>query len=533
MHYNYTIKLVGYIDSNMNLMKLNSGLQKLLLVLLTGALSILFAFTDKNSSVVNSIAKTPNIVVILADDMGYGDIKSFNSNSQIPTPNLDKLAESGIKFTDAHSGSAVCSPTRYGLITGRYAFRSSLKKGVLGGYSPPLIENERFTIADLLKNAGYNTAVIGKWHLGLGYAKNEDNSIIKIDSINGWPTGEGIDVETPLLQSPNDLGFDYSYIIPSSLDIPPYIYFENGKPSEKGIIKLEGKNSPRGVFWREGRASTNFKIEKTLDHFSDKASEFLASSAKTKKPFFLYLPLTSPHTPWLPSAQFQGKSKAGIYGDFVAHTDNVVGQVFRTLDSLGLTENTLIIFTSDNGADWKPGDKKIYPTHQANYTFRGQKSDIWEGGHHVPFIASWPKSIKPNQSNGETICLTDLLATFASITGQKIPDDAAQDSFDFSVLLSGAKSARSTRKSIIHHSIQGMFAIKSGKWKYVDGQGSGGWSKDISTTANLKSQLYDLSKDPAETQNVVEQFPDIAGKLKTELDIQNAGGFTRPGRGNY
>ncbi|MBE9461544.1 sulfatase-like hydrolase/transferase [Dyadobacter subterraneus] len=513
----------------MNLINRSSGLQKLLLIFPAFAFSILLAFTGKEYNT-NSVAKTPNIVVILADDMGYGDIKSFNPNSQIPTPNLDKLAGSGIKFTDAHSGSAVCSPTRYGLITGRYAFRSSLKKGVLGGYSPPLIEKDRFTIADLLKNAGYNTAVIGKWHLGLGYAGN--TAAIKVDSTNGWPTGEGIDVETPLLQSPNDLGFDYSYIIPSSLDIPPYIYFENGKPSEKGIVKMEGKNSPRGVFWREGKASTNFKIEKTLDHFSYKASEFLTNSSKKKKPFFLYLPLTSPHTPWLPSAQFKDKSKAGIYGDFVAHTDNVVGKVLHTLDSLGLTENTLVIFTSDNGADWKPGDKKIYPDHQANYIFRGQKSDIWEGGHHVPFIASWPKNIRPNQSTTETICLTDLLATFASITGQKIPDNVAQDSFDFSILFNGNKSTKSIRKSIIHHSIQGMFAIKSGKWKYIDGQGSGGWSKDESATVDLKSQLYDLGKDPTESQNVVEEFPDIAKKLKAELDAQNANGFTRPGGRN-
>ncbi|GLU51347.1 arylsulfatase [Dyadobacter frigoris] len=494
---------------------------------------MLLAFTDKEKSAENLEGQTPNIVVILADDMGYGDIKSFNPNSQIPTPNLDKLAGNGIKFTDAHSGSAVCSPTRYGLITGRYAFRSSLKKGVLGGYSAPLIENERFTIADLLKKAGYNTAVIGKWHLGLGFANNKDNSAInKVDTTNGWPTGEGIDVEQPLLQSPNNLGFDYSYVIPSSLDIPPYIYFENGKPSEKGIVKLEGRNSPRGVFWREGKASTNFKIEKTLDQFSDKASEFLISSAKKKKPFFLYLPLTSPHTPWLPSAQFKDKSKAGIYGDFVAHTDHVVGKVLRTLDSLGLTKNTLIIFTSDNGADWKPGDKKIYPTHQANYIFRGQKSDIWEGGHHVPFIASWPSTIKSNQITNETICLTDLLATFASITGQKIPDNAAQDSFDFSMILHENHTAKSGRKSIVHHSINGMFAIKSGKWKYVDGQGSGGWSKDESATSDLKSQLYDLSKDPTESKNLVEQFPDIARKLKDELNKQNVNGFTRPGGRN-
>lgn len=498
-----------------------------------GALCLVFSFKTAEKPGSNVKAATPNVIVILADDLGYGDIRAFNPQSQIPTPNLDKLTNSGLQFTDAHSGSAVCTPTRYGLITGRYAFRSSLKKGVLGGYSPPLIENERFTVADLLKKAGYNTGVVGKWHLGLGYTKSKDNAAIsKVDTANGWPVGDGIDLDQPLVQGPNDLGFDYSYIIPSSLDIPPYIYYENGRPSEKGIVDLEGKNSPRGVFWRNGKASTHFAIEKTLDRLSGKASEFLVSSAKTKKPFFLYLPLTSPHTPWVPSAQFKSKSDAGIYGDFVAHTDAVVGHVLHVLDSLALTENTLIIFTSDNGADWKPGDKKLYPAHQANGPFRGQKSDIWEGGHHVPFIASWPKGIKPGQVTNETICLTDLLATFASITGQKIPGNAAQDSFDFSMLFNESKTGKSTRKSIIHHSIQGMFAIRSGNWKYIDGQGSGGWSKDESAIADRKSQLYNLNQDPTESKNLIDQYPEIAKNLKGELDDQNSKGFTRSGAVN-
>jgi arylsulfatase A len=472
-------------------------------------------------------AKKPNIVVILADDMGSGDIKAFNPQSKIPTPNLDKLVRGGIKFTDAHSGSAVCTPTRYGLVTGRYAFRSSLKKGVLGGYSPPLIEANRFTVADLLKKAGYTTGVVGKWHLGLGFSSS-DPSAMKVDPANGWPIGTGINPDQPLSEGPNHLGFDYSYIIPSSLDIPPYIYYENGKPTQQGTIELEGQNSPRGVFWRRGKASPHFEIQKTLDHFSEKASAFLTASASEKKPFFLYLPLTSPHTPWLPSEAFQGKSKAGIYGDFVAHTDAVVGQVLQTLERLGIADNTLVIFTSDNGADWKPGDKTIYPEHQANGIYRGQKSDIWEGGHRVPFIASWPATIKGGRVAEQTICLTDLMATFAAITSQKIPRNAGQDSFDFSKVLTGT-STQAPRQSTIHHSIQGMFAIRNGQWKFVDGQGSGGWSKDESSTAELKSQLYDINADPTESKNVVEQYPEIARKLKAELDHQNKVGYTRVG----
>lgn len=242
----------------------------------------------------------------------------------------------------------------------------------------------------------------------------------------------------------------------------------------------------------------------------------------------MYLPLTSPHTPWLPSEGFKGKSNAGIYGDFVAHTDAVVGQVMQTLERLGIADNTLVIFTSDNGADWKPGDKKMYPAHHANGIYRGQKSDIWEGGHRVPFIATWPKSVKGGTIARETICLTDLMATFASITSQKIPKNAGQDSFDFSRVLEGAKGT-SPRKSTIHHSIQGMFAIRNGHWKYVDGKGSGGWSKDESETAQMTSQLYDISLDPTESKNVVEQYPEIARKLKAELDQQHNAGYSRSG----
>jgi arylsulfatase A len=296
------------------------------------------------------------------------------------------------------------------------------------------------------------------------------------DSTFGWPNGNGINVEKPLVNSPNDVGFDYSYIIPASLDMPPYVYFDDKKPTERGIVQLEGSKYPRGVFWREGKASANFNIHATLDHFSKKATDFISKSARSEKPFFLYLPLTGPHTPWLPSQRFKGKSKAGIYGDFVAHTDAVVGEVMHTLDSLGITGNTLVIFTSDNGADWKPGDKQLFPAHQANYIFRGQKSDIWEGGHRVPFLASWPMGIKPGRQTSNTICLTDLLATFATITHQKIPASAAQDSFDFSTVLTNNAPVNPTRQSIIHHSIKGMFALRKGKWKYIEGKGSGGWS---------------------------------------------------------
>lgn len=471
----------------------------------------------------------PNVVVILADDLGYGDLQCYNAKSQVKTPNLDQLSREGIRFTDAHSGSAVCSPTRYGLLTGRYAFRSPLKRGVLGGYSPSLIEPDRFTIGDLMQQAGYQTGVVGKWHLGLDWPKIPGTQPEPPHQPHQWPKGDNLDIAADLTQGPKELGFEYSYIIPSSLDIPPYLYLENGKPSSRDIVEIAGNDEPRGVFWRTGKGSVDFKLKETLDHLVGKAQEFLVAKSKNSAPFFLYLPLTSPHTPWLPAAQFQGKSGAGTYGDFVAHTDAVVGRVLKTLDSLGLKENTLVIFTSDNGADWKPGDKERYPAHKANGNLRGQKSDIWEGGHRVPFLLRWPGAVKVPRVANQTICLNDLMGTLATLTHQKLPANAGQDSFDFSPILRARNYTKPTRPNVIHHSIEGMFSIRQGTWKYVAGKGSGGWSKVESATKDLPAQLYAIDSDPGETQNVIVANPVIAQKLKTLLEQQHIAGYTRKG----
>ena len=474
---------------------------------------------------------TPNILVILADDLGYGDLQCYNPDSQVKTPNLDRLSQEGIRFTDAHTGSAVCTPTRYGLVTGRYAWRSPLQQGVLGGYSPALIEPDRFTMADLLKQAGYRTGVIGKWHLGLGWPEIPGAEPEPPHEPHQWPKGDNLDIEANLTSGPAELGFDYSFLVPSSLDIPPYLYLENGQPSSREIVEIAGNDEPRGVFWRTGRGSQDFKLPETLDRLGAKAQEFIVSKSQTDQPFFLYLPLTSPHTPWLPAAEFKGQSGAGTYGDFVAHTDAVVGRVLRTLDSLGLKDNTLVVFTSDNGADWKPGDKEAYPKHRANGILRGQKSDIWEGGHRVPFIVRWPQRVGQSRVATQTVCLNDLMATFAAVTGQKLPADAAPDSFDFSPVLGTSNYSKPVRPSLIHHSISGMFSLRKGKWKYVEGAGSGGWSKDDSPTGKLPAQLYDLEKDPSETRNLLEQEPEIAQELKVLLARQKAAGHTREGAG--
>jgi arylsulfatase A len=496
-----------------------------LLMLLLASCALLF-FRKKGFA--EGTARQPNVIYILADDLGSGDLSCLNPDSQIRTPNLDKLASNGLVFTDAHSGSAVCTPTRYGILTGRYAFRSRLKKGVLGGYSPMLIENDRFTVADLMKKAGYRTGIVGKWHLGLDWIKADaaiatNQAQLDVD----WTKSEHLALDKGITAGPNDLGFDYSYIIPASLDIAPYIYLQNGKPADPRITDIAGNKTPRGVFWRDGKGSQSFDLQKTLDVFGREAKNFIAGAAGNQsKPFFLYLPLSSPHTPWLPSEAHKGRSKAGIYGDFVQHTDAVAGAVMHTLDSLGIADNTLVIFTSDNGADWKPGDKETYPAHRANYIYRGEKSDIWEGGHRVPFILRWPAVVKKGAKTSQTICLTDLMATLASLTGQSLDRNAGQDSFSFAPLLRNAGDPTPVRPSIIHHSIDGMFAIRRGKWKFIDGKGSGGWSSK-GEASDPEGQLYDIENDPAESTNLFEKHPEITKELKALLEQQKAQGYTR------
>lgn len=476
--------------------------RSILFVIATGTMLLTHALVRAQK-----VQKKPNVIYILADDMGYGDIQALNKKSQVQTPNLDRLASASVVFTDAHSGSAVCTPTRYGIMTGRYAFRSQLKKGVLNGYSPALIENSRFTVANLLKNAGYQTAIVGKWHLGLN-----------------WNTGE-FNATATVTSGPNTLGFDYSYIVPASLDMPPYGFIEDGKLTDTSIVNTAGSSQPRGVFWRGGQMTSTFKIENTLDALVDKSKEIIKNARSANKPFFLYLPLTSPHTPWLPVEKFQRKSGAGTYGDFVANTDAAVGEILHLLDSLQLQENTMVIFTSDNGADWKPADKESFPLHEANYIFKGQKSDIWEGGHHIPFMVRWPNGIRKARTASQTICLTDLMSTLAAITGQQLPADAGPDSFNFLPVLQGSNA--DVRKDVIHHSIDGMFAIRKGDWKFVDGRGSGGWSDKTGKPGDPDGQLYNLKTDPTEQKNVYNHFPAVVKELKELLQTQQAATYTR------
>jgi len=467
----------------------------------------------------------PNIVFILADDMGYGDPRCLNPKSRVPTPAFDRLAREGMVFTDAHTGAAVCTPTRYGVVTGRYSWRGRLKRGVLGGFSPPLLEPGRMTVGSVLKQRGYHTACIGKWHLGMAFArKGEKNRLV--------------DYAKPISDSPIHHGFDHYFGVSASLDMPPYVYIEDDRFTEMPTASQPRRGFPG--FIRAGVRAPSFKPVEALDTLASRAAAHVEERAKAGTPFFLYLALTAPHKPVTPAKRFQGKSGLGPYADFVMQVDDAVGRVLAALEKAGVAENTLLIFTSDNGSFMfrLPEDAEAdhvgkhsvqgykASSHRANHVFRGTKADIYEGGHHVPYLARWPARVKAGTTCATTICLTDLMATCADIAGAKLPSDAGEDSFSILPLLLGKEPA-APRAPVIHHSINGTFAIRDGKWKLILSTGSGGREKPSGKPFSKPYRLFDMAADISETTDLAAKHPDIVARLTASFEALRTGGRSR------
>lgn len=455
----------------------------------------------------------PNIVFIMADDMGFGDLGAYNADSKAPTPSLDQLAREGMQFSDAHSAASLCTPSRYGLLTGRYTWRSRLKQSNVRAYGRKLIEEGRETLATLLNGQGYHTAAIGKWHLGLSNNTKEEEAKEK----PYW--NEDGEIANGVLT----VGFDYGFIIPSSLDIPPYVFVEN----DKLVGKLSAKRMPAGDrkrfggdgYWREGQMAEGFNHEAVLPIFTEKAVAYIHEKAENKdEPFFLYMPLPAPHTPWMPTEKFRGISGAGPYGDFMAQVDDTVGQVLKALADSGIEDETLVIFASDNGSKWPQMDIDKYG-HLSNGQWRGQKADIYEGGHRVPFIVKWPGKVKAGSHSDQLMVFTDIMATFADYFSVDLKADAGPDSISLlPVLLGKGDGARS---SAIHHAGNGMFAIRRGEWKLIEGLGSGGNTapkKIKPKEGETPYQLYNLASDPSEKNNVADKNPDVVATLLSELN---------------
>jgi arylsulfatase A len=478
----------------------------------------------------------PNIVYILCDDLGYGDVKCLNPQGKIATPNMDRLAAGGMVFTDAHSSSAVCSPTRYGILTGRYNWRSRLKQGVLGGLSPRLIEEGRLTVASLLKQQGYSTAAIGKWHLGMEWARKGSGDVSELD-IETRGQVFNVDFARPIRNGPLAVGFDYYFGISASLDMVPYTFIENDRvtvlPTEDR--KLDMMTGRTNWFTRQGPAAAGFTGYEVLPTLGGKAVERIAANAAARqgKPFFLYLPLNAPHTPIFPTQDWLGKSGLNPYGDYVMETDYYIGLVLDELDKQGLTANTLVIVTSDNGCSPSAKfDELGAKGHNPSYVFRGTKADIFDGGHHIPFIARWPGRVKPGTKSDQIICLTDFMATVADILGVKLPENAGEDSVSILPALEG-HATRPLREAIVHHSINGSFSIRQGNWKLELCPDSGGWSAPKPGSREAEGlppiQLYDLSADIGEKVNVQDKHPEIVARLTKLLEKYVAEGRSTPG----
>lgn len=481
--------------------------------------------------------KKPNVVFILADDLGYGDLSCYGA-TKVQTPNIDRLAREGRCFTDAHSPASVCTPTRYNLLTGRYAWRTWAKSSCVWSNDPLLIEPDRFTLGDLFKQQGYRTACLGKWHLGFGKP-----------SMAGWDDVLGPDYNRELRPGPLEVGFDYFWGIPHVGQFP-HVIIENhhvlGLSSNDPIRILPDKrpgyekdylhrprNGATAALGVEGGKSARYKHEDLAMMLTKRAVNWLGEQSG-EEPFFLYMAHRNIHGPLRPNKRFKGKSEIGTYGDFIRELDWSVGEVLRALDKNGLAKDTLVLFSSDNGGvvRYKPTDSASINGHKVNGPLRGQKTDAYEGGHRVPLIARWPGVIPANTEDSSLIALTDVLATFADFFDVQLPDDAGEDSLSFLGALLDRKPRQVTRKAIVNDSYFGVFAIRQYDWKLILSQhGGGAGSQAITHDPNKPAgQLYHLGRDIAESMNEYDKHPDIVRSLTNLLEQYKRTGRSAPKR---
>lgn len=507
------------------------------------ASSILLFAVGMSSAVAAS--QHPNVIVVMADDLGIGDVSATNPDCKIKTPYLQTMADQGLTFLDAHTPSSVCTPTRYGLLTGRYNWRSRLSRGVLGGTSQHLIPADRPTVGHLMRKAGYNTAMIGKWHLGWDWqkktndaepAKANGKSKSKSKAKSGRLNADDIDFTKPVTNGPDINGFDSYYGHCGSLDMAPYVWVDTGRVTavptrSEGVTKQQ---DPYG-WYRNGPISPDFKIDDVLPHLFDKSMAHVkakADEAKAGKPFFLYLALPAPHTPIVPVPPFKDASGMNPYADFVMQVDHHMGQLFSTIKDAGIDDNTLVIFTSDNGCS-PEGNFGVLEKHghDPSAGYRGHKADIYEGGHRVSFIARWPNRIKTARSTTALACLTDVYSTLEDITDVPRKSTGGEDGFSLLPVFDGADS--SGRESLISHSIGGSFAIREGDWKLCLSAGSGGWSAPREPVAKKEGlppmQLFNLASDRGEQKNVASENPNKVKSLLNLLNQQVEAGRCTPG----
>lgn len=506
----------------------------------TSIVPLLLSIMFMTSCTHNENLSKPNIIIIYTDDQGYGDVSALNHNAKFQTPHIDRIAHEGITFTDGHSSDTVCTPSRYSLLTGRYSWRTSLKKGVLRADGTCLIEEGRLTIASMLKTKGYTTAMIGKWHLQMEFAGT---------------LGADRDWSVPFIGGPIDYGFDYFFGIPASMNYGILTYLENDRVLDPPILWTKKKSvsdlrsyrdhvqphdyrmTPpfeqqpgEGNGWIE--TAPSFNDELVLETFAAKAVHHISEVSQKDQPFFLYLPLTSPHLPHCTHPDFKGRSDCGNYGDFMEETDHRIGQILEALERNNIAEHTLVIFSSDNGAETNYQYHRDIYQHQSSLNFKGGKRDIYEGGHRVPFLMRWPEVISPGTTMDLPVCQTDYLATIADIVGVNLSDNEGEDSYSLLPILKGKHDTASLRGPIIHHSASGHFAIREGNWKLNLFRGSGGSLQPKFMTPDTTEppyELYNIKEDPSEEINLYKENPAIVEHLKNRITEIIENGRSTPG----
>jgi arylsulfatase A-like enzyme len=501
---------------------------------------VVSALAEKNAA--KAAATLPNIVLILADDLGYGDVRCYNADSKVPTPNIDRLASEGMRFTDAHSPATVCTPSRYSLMTGQMAFRVPSGGTVFQGTGgPSLIAPGKLTLPGLLKKQGYATAAVGKWHIGLTFRdqageaihSGERAAVQRIDysrRIEGGPLDQGFDQFFGTACCPTTEWL-YAFIDGDHIPVPP----------TGPIDKSKLPKHPYANDCRAGFIAPDFPMEEVDLVFLKKSREFIAKQARNtpQKPFFLYHATQAVHLPSFAAPEFQGKSKAGPHGDFIAEFDHIVGELMRELEKHDLAGNTLVILSSDNGPEVASiVHMRADHAHDGAKPWRGIKRDAWEGGHRVPFIVRWPTKVKAGTTSDQTLCLTDIIATVAAITGAELPHNAAEDSFNMLPALEGTATAP-VRPYLITQAFGGQrtLSIRRANWKYIAHRGSGGNNYDKGelkpyalpeTDPEAPAQLYNLETDPRETTNLFFKHPEVIAELKALLDKSITEGRSAP-----
>jgi arylsulfatase A len=467
-------------------------------------------------------ATLPNIVVILADDLGYGDVQCYNpERGKIPTPHIDRLALEGMRFTDAHTSSGVCSPTRYSLLTGRYHWRTRLQAGIVGYLEGPLIASDRLTVAGLLKQQSYQTAAFGKWHLGWDWnisskekilfspGRGKKNEVITDAHRAAWQKV----YSQSIAGGPTTRGFD-QYFGTDVPNWPPFAFIENDQTSGIPTGFLPAKNFVPQLVSIQGPALAGWQLENVLPTITDRTVEFITEASKQEKPFFMYMPLTSPHTPIAVTEEWKGKSGLNVYADFVMETDAMVGRVIAALEQAGVADNTLVVFTSDNGCSPLANLKELESAgHFPSGPLRGYKASVWEGGHRVAFIVRWPGKVKAGTQCDQLVQQTDLMATFADVLGRPVPSGAGEDSVSLVPLLNG--EIKPVREYGVSHSSTGVACLRKGNWKIIFGKES---DKSGKSVTNAPGQLYDLASDLGETKNLWNEKPELVAELTAKME---------------